>query len=120
MKKNSDAYFAKAIKDATKAAQKAGDVWMENAKPKYVVVGYEDSPMLDMCGNAHIRVADGRTSFGKYLKKGTWKSSITVPLETTYRYRQEHGLKVAMAKAGMKVLVDEYGFKKLTIWDYID
>lgn len=112
--------FNQAIKDATKAAIKAGDEWMENAQPKYVVVGYEDSPMLDLCGNAHVRSTDGRTAFGKYLKSLDRYCCDTVPLDTRYNGRQEHGLKVAMAKAALKVLTEDYGIKKLRIWDYID
>jgi len=119
MGKNNEIFF-KAIEDASHAAQMAGDEWMKNAKPKYVVVGYEDEPMLDLCGNAHVKVTDGRTAFGKYLKQDSWKSTITVPLKTTYTYRQEHGLKVAMAEAALKVLTEKYGIKKLSIWSYID
>jgi len=120
MTKNTPEYFEKAIEDASQAGQKAGDEWMKNAKPKYVVVGYEDTPMLDLCGNAHVRVTDGRTKFAKYLKQDSWKSTITVPITTTYRMRQEHGLQLAIAKAALEVLTTKYGFKNLRIWDYID
>jgi len=112
--------FAIAIDEASKAAQKAGDEWMANAKPKYVVRGYEDSPMLDLCGNAHVRCDDGRTRFAKYLKQYKPFGAATVPLNTTYSGRQEHGLKVAMARAAYDVLANQYGIKKLYVWDYID
>jgi len=120
MPKITDSQFENAIKDASEAAQKAGDEWMANAQPKYVVIGYEDSPMLDLCGNAHIQVTDGRTKFGKYLKQDSWKSNITVPLNTSYSGRQEYGLKVAMAEAALKVLTEKYSLKKLRVWSYID
>jgi len=113
--------FKEAIDAASKAAQKAGDEWLANAKPKYVVEGYEDSPLLDLCGNSHVRVTDGRTKFAKYLKDFDDRcSAVTVPLDTIYQGRQEFGLKEAMAKAALKVLFEDYGIKKLRIWSYID
>jgi hypothetical protein len=115
-----DEFFAEIILEASLAGQKAGDEWLKNAKPKYVISGFEDSPLLDLCGNAHIRTNDGRTKFGKYLKKRKRTSAITVPLNTQYAFRQEHGLQVAIAKAALKVLQDKYGIPKLYIWDYID
>lgn len=116
-----DKEYTKAIEEAQIAAQKAGDDWLANAKPKYVVRGYEDSPMLDMCGNAHVRVDDGRTKFFKFLKK-TYKTPYTqtVPIHGTYRGRQEHGLKVAMAGAALEVLTGKYKIPKLYMWEYID
>jgi hypothetical protein len=121
MAKMDDKYFEKALLEANEAAIKAGDEWMANAKPKYVVSGYEDSPLLDLCGNAHVRVRDGRTKFFKYLKKNCSPfGPVTVPLAEKYRGRQEHGLKVAIASAGLEVLSKKYGIKKLELWDYID
>lgn len=121
MAKMNDEYFEEVLAKAQEAAQKAGDEWMANATPKYVVRGYEDSPMLDLCGNAHIRVYDGRTKFYKYLVKtyGKHLSFITVPLNTTYSGRQEYGLKMAIASAALNVLSGA-GIKKLRLWDYID
>ena len=121
MAKFDDKYFKEAIAEANDAAIKAGDEWMANAKPKYVVSGYEDTPMLDLCGNAHVRVNDARTKFYKYLKNTYGKTyTQTVPLAAKYRGRQEHGLKCAIAGAGMKVLTGKYKIKGLIFWEYID
>jgi len=113
-------FFKNVIIAAQYAAQEAGDEWIKNAKPKYVVMGYENSPMLDLCGNAHVRIDDGRTKFAKYLKEDDrCFGANTVPLNTSYSGRQEHGLKLAIAEAALKVLQD-FGIKKCYIWEYID
>lgn len=106
---------------ANVAAEEAGQIWLENAKPKYVVVGYEDSPMLDLCGAAYVRIDDGRTKFAKYLKEFHNKrtSTTTLPIRNQYSGRQEHGLNVAMATAAVKVLI-AHGIKKCYVWQWID
>jgi len=128
-----DGYYAKAIEDANEAALKAGKEWMEAAiarGPAYSVhnsdlfgnsdpnpVGY----MLDMCGNAHVRVRDGRTKFAKYLKRVCKeKYTITVPIVNELKRRQEYGLMVAMAEAAKRVLEEDYLIKGLSLWTYID
>ena len=112
--------FLKLVEDANIAAEQAGKIWLEEAKPKYAVVGYEDSPLLDLCGNAYVRIDDGRTKFAKFLKEEYDKfGTTTVPIYNQYRGRQEHGLNVAMARAACKVLVDN-GIKKCYVWDWID
>ncbi len=112
--------FQKIVVDANAAARIAGDEWMKNAKPKYVVVGYEDSPLLDLCGNAYVRIDDGRTKFAKFLKKEYPKNgSVLLPIHNRYTSRQEYGLNVAMAKAAWKVLIDN-GIKKCYVWEWID
>lgn len=128
-----DGYYAKAIEDANEAAYEAGKAWLEAAMasgPAYSVHSADifgncnPSPidyMLDLCGNAHVRVRDGRSKFAKYLKRAyREKYNITVPIVNKLKYRQEHGLMVAMAEAAKKVLEEDYLIKGLSIWSYID
>lgn len=113
--------YSQVIKEVNEVAFLAGAEWLANARPKYVVEGYEDSPMLDLCGNAHIRVKDARTKFGRYIKSISDKhGALTVPLTSEFRYRQEHGLQMAMVKAGIKLLKEKYDITDVYNWNYID
>ena len=114
------------IDEASKAAEAAGKSWMEAAVPKYVVheelSGENFGTLLDMCGAAYVRVRDGRTKFARALKKhiGDYRGATTVPLETSYRRRQEYGLAVAQARAALMVLEGQYGIKGLYVWKWVD
>jgi len=107
---------------AQAAAIEAGEKWMAEAEPKYIVGGNPDWTLLDLCGNAHVRTDDGRTRFAKFLKRlepeGN-RYTITLPMRSKFSGRQEHGLKMAMARAALKVL-SENNIPKFYIWDYID
>ncbi len=113
--------YSRVIKEVNEVAENAGKEWLANAKPKYGVVGYKNSQMLDLCGNAHIRIKDARTKFGKYIKNLTdEQGAITVPLFTSLRYRQEYGLHMAMVEAGIKLLNEKYCITDVYNWNYID
>jgi hypothetical protein len=78
--------------------------------------------MLDMCGNAHVQFKDKRTAAYKaFVKADAVRRSgnAVVQIEHNYRYRQEHGLAYACAKAA-KAKLEELGVTGLRIWDYID
>lgn len=131
---NIDATFIRTLVDkATNAANEAGEKWMAEAEargPKYAVM---DAPlfgtpvdtgcrMLDLCGNAHVRFKDKRSSWFKAFKKvGAVRATESGVVEIWHKWkpRQEHGLQMACAEAAMKVLT-EAGVTGLRIWDYID
>lgn len=103
---------------------KAGDEWMEKATargPKYMVDGNPEWTMLDLCGNAHVQVKDGRSAFSKFLKRLDEHNryNVTVPKSRKYIGRQEYGLAQAIARAQMEYLV-EAGISGLRIWEYVD
>lgn len=118
------------IQKATDAANKAGDIWMAEAKPKYSVhqsdlsgnTGTCVGVLLDVCGNAHVKFRDKRTAFYKlFTKYGYIRHTGNGVVEIRHKWipRQEYGLKIACAQAVKKVL-DDAGVTGLTIWDYID
>ena len=114
------------VQEATVAANLAGDEWMEKAKPKYVPVnaisGYRYPPMLDLCGNAHVRFTDRRTkNYKDFVKAELVRASGNgvVEINHKYQFRQEHGLLLACAKAALAVM-EANGISNLRIWDWID
>lgn len=132
----SEVTFQEILKEAQEAAQKAGDNWLANAKPKYTVhrsdlFGNTDpEPMdvlLDVCGNSHVKISDKRTKFAKFIKQYLKQNDpyfrdcgfLTVPLETSHRGRQEMGLHEAETRAAMEVF-NSYNVKGVRIWSYID
>ena len=103
---------------------KAGDRWMEKATahgPKYIVDGNPEWTMLDLCGNAHVQVKDGRSRFSKFLKglDEHNRYNVTVLKSRKYIGRQEYGLAQAIARAQMEYLV-AHGITGLRIWEYVD
>lgn len=120
------------LQTAIAAGNKAGDEWMANATPKYevfdadIITGQIRGPsrgqMLDLCGNAHIKVTDKRSKFYRSLKKFNLvknEYTATLPIYHKYMHRQEYGLALAIMKAAMEVLTSN-GVKGIRIWEYID
>lgn len=126
-KKFSDKWFEELITKATKAAEKAGDAWVDaHRDPAWVVTdeltGLPVGTMLDVCGFGSIEVRDHRTRFAKWLarKEGRPVSQIHgVYLDHKYRGRQEWSLNEDTARAGLTVL-QEAGIKGLRFYSRID
>ena len=111
--------------EALDAANKAGDLWMALASPKYVVTdgrGRSQGTMLDLCGNAHLQFKDKRSkNYKDFLKANLVRRSGNGVVELNYRYthRQEYGLHMACVEAAKKVFEDN-GIADVRIWSYID
>lgn len=113
-------------KEATEAANAAGDVWMNNAKPKFqpvdALTGHRYEPMLDNCGNAHLQFSDKRSkNYKMFVTLGLVRKSGNGVIEINHKFRgrQEHGLHMACAEAAKKVF-EKHGITDVRIWDYID
>ena len=78
--------------------------------------------MLDLCGGAYIQVSDRRTKQYSALRKygyiDTYSQGI-IEIRHAYQGRQEHGLKIACARAAADSLI-ESGFINLQVRDYVD
>ena len=122
--------FEIAIEEATKAANDAGNKWIEEriaGTGMHLINGNivnnrgeSVNPMLDACGFAHVSITDGRTAFAKYLKKKKGDRHIySVPLDYIHRGRQDLGLKEACVTAAYKVLKG-YGINGIGIYSRID
>jgi hypothetical protein len=102
--------FSSIIKEATKAANEAGDQWMaEHSRPAYEVLdkrGRVIGQMLDVCGFAWIIIKDRRTSFAKWAEKTGIASHDFLHIAHKYKMRQELGLAEACGKAALQVLVN--------------
>ena len=118
------------ITAAIVAANTAGDTWIKTATVKFTVhqsdvlgnQGPTIGHMLDLCGNAHVKFRDKRSSDYKQFKKagqvrGTGNG--VVEISHKYRGRQEFGLQEACAQAAKNSL-ENGGVTGLTIWSYID
>jgi hypothetical protein len=127
--------FEAVIRAAVKAADKAGDEWMEAATkrgPAFRVVQRanpldDSSPivkdfggMLDVCGIVYVQITDKRTAFAKWMKSQNphgHNHSVRVPHK--YRMRQEMGLMEACETAALGVLRDA-GIKGVELYSRID
>lgn len=121
--------FDKIMKEATQAANEAGDKWVaEHTKPTIAIynadlfgnpVGKCVGQLLDVCGFAHVSIKDKRTSFAKYIKKIQDGYDGFVSVHHKYRGRQEWGLNEECARAALKVF-NSYGIKGLNLYSRID
>lgn len=110
------------LSKATEAANAAGDEWMKNAAPKYVVTDGSSISgiMLDVCGNAHVRFYDKRKKWFREFDKAGFVSTVDVlSIPHKFRYRQEYGLQMACAEAAANSLRDQ-GVDGIRIWSYVD
>ena len=107
---------------ACQAASAAAERWLANARPTYGVQsahpvssapGGMVGAMFDLCGNAYLTVSR-RTPYGKAI--GTRLTASSFAPET--RFRQEHGLKVAVIDAAADALA-RHGVAA-TKHDYVD
>jgi hypothetical protein len=123
-----DVHFGHLIYQATKAANDAGDVWIDShTKPVWNVIddftGERVGQLLDVCGFAYVQVKDKRTAFAKWLKtvQTSWDGGYNsvVRINSKYDRRQELGLKEVCAEAAYKVLTDA-GIKGLEVYSRID
>jgi hypothetical protein len=122
--------FDDVIAQATKAAEEAGQKWVdEHTKPVFavynadVLTGKQYGPclgtMLDVCGMVHIRITDKRTAFSKYIKKIQNGYNGAIFLKHKYSGRQEWGLNEACAYAAAKVFTLA-GIKGIYVYSNID
>lgn len=118
-------YVINAVANATVAANIAGEEWLkEHQSPAFEVVdhftGRRVGTMLDICGNAHVKVADKRSKFYKILRRLNMVDSQTGVVSIIHRFRgrQEYGLQVAAAHAAYNYLT-EAGYS-CKIWSYVD
>ena len=112
------------VNEAIVAANKAGDEWMANAKPRYAVYqnGCNVGTMLDNCGNAHLQFKDARTATFKAFKRAGFirgTGNKVVEIQHRYKPRQEHGLQIACVEAAEQVF-KQHGITDVRVWDYID
>ena len=125
-------FLVQVLADASAAADEAGDEWMRNAKPRYVVYNVDlngrrtdekQEYLLDVCGNSHLVVKDKRSAFYKALVKFGLihdRYTPTLPIETKYRFHQEMGLHEACMAAAKQVLVSYNLAQYVRTWTYID
>lgn len=115
--------FNKILKEATEAANAAGDKWVvEHTKPVWSVrdgANREVGQLLDVCGFGFIQVKDKRSAFVKYIKEIQNGYDSTIQINSKYRMRQEWSLNEATAYAALKVLQD-HGIKGLSVYSRID
>jgi hypothetical protein len=109
---------------ATEAGNKAGDLWLSKATTKFIVrdgfTGKSCGTLLDLCGNAWVRITDKRTKFAKEAKKLGYAPTSSGSIFFPYKHRrQEMGLNEAMTEASFKVL-KENGVNGITVYSYID
>jgi hypothetical protein len=119
------------VKDATAAANAAGERWLSAATVKYSIhevdlfgdskgpaVGY----MLDACGNAHVQFKDRRSAWFKAFERyGHIRrtNNGVVEINHAFRARQEYGLRQVAARAALDSMAAA-GVTGLKIWSYID
>jgi hypothetical protein len=111
--------YAAILAEATEAANRAGDKWMEAALargPAFRVVERanpldDKSPvvrdlggMLDVCGFAWVKITDKRSGFARWVKKAQNGYADFLLLRHKYDGRQELGLAEACAHAALEVL----------------
>lgn len=124
--------FAMIMTEATAAAQKAGDEWLDAAMkrgPAWLVVNdLEPDPkkrvvgsLLDVCGFSYPIFRDKRTGFAKWYKKNMneGRNLYCVRCRTSNSMRQELGLQEAEAMAALRVF-EKYGIKGLGYYSRID
>jgi hypothetical protein len=118
--------YSQMMKEAVKAANLAGQAWLETAKPTYIVasartgkdLGYP--PMLDVCGHVYIDIVDKRTSFARWVAKQQNGYNDVVRVAHHYHKRQEMGLKEACERAALAVFEKHGADKGLRIFSRID
>lgn len=113
------------IESAVRAANVAGDTWLESAKPTFSVHDDSDNPigtLFDRCGNAYLEFKDRRSTWFKTFRK----FELTDQYDPTYlsiphkhSHRQEHELKLRCAHAARKIFEDA-GITGINIKDYVD
>lgn len=128
----------KIMTEASEAAQKAAQVWLDVARskgPAYMVgqanliTGELESiegTMLDLCGGAYLKFKDRRSSTYKSFvradadERWIYRESGIIYVAYALRGRQEQGLHVRAIKAAMEVFT-KHGFgHELSFHHYLD
>lgn len=114
--------FDAILKEATEAANAAGDKWVaEHTEPAYAVMNGNQcvGKLLDVCGFGFVQINDKRTAFAKYIKDIQNGYTTSVSLRHKYKGRQEWGLNEATAYAILRVL-QSHGIKGVSVYSRID